>query len=133
MRRFMWPGIIFVLVGALVALHAATLVYAVSSHPGEAGPASTARPRAGWSVSLSAPHSQGVVVDIADAGGSPLADARVSVVVPASGETSLALAAPGRFTGAIRAAAGMPVRVVVHQGGHIYSFDRIMPGPEVAP
>jgi hypothetical protein len=129
MTRMLWPGIVFVLVGSLVVLHAATLVYAVSARPGAPGPATTARPRAGWVVAVGrAPDRDGggILVELADAGGSPIRDAAVSLAVATSAPAPLACDAPGRFRSAVAVPPGTAVRVVVRRSERVYSFDRVV-------
>lgn len=124
MKRILWPGIVFVLIGALVTLDVVTMVVAGVT-PVVTSSRRDARPRAGWTVELSA--AGGVLaVHLADAGGSPIDDAAVRVHGEAI-DAELDHVGAGRYEATLaRPAAWRPCRVEVDREGHTWTFDRVV-------
>jgi hypothetical protein len=133
MRRLMWPWLIVVLLGALVALHAVTLVVSLAgAGPRAMRPAEDpARPRAGWLVDVDAePMSDGllrVALRLADASVRPIVDAGVTVRL-AKAEFALAHRGEGTYEAIVAGieTGARPCRVSVSRGGCGWTFDRVV-------
>jgi len=120
-QRLLWPGIVFVLVGSLVLLHAATLVFACTADLAGPGVAAGTRPRAGWQVDVGSSGDGRLTVTLADASGHPIDDASVSVRV-AGRDVPMRGGEHGRYAG--EAAGGPTARVRVERRGTAWTFDR---------
>jgi hypothetical protein len=141
MKRLLWPGILFVLMGSLVLLHAATLALAAGGPRLAGDRGGAARPRAGWMVDLGAePQGDGttrIVLVLGDAGARPIADAAVTLRI-AKIDVALAHTGLGRYETALAGIGPVaaPCRVQVSRNGCTWSFDRSLTrrgGPEPGP